>query len=206
MATARKRKPKVEGGSIVLFPLYDGRYVVTKVLFASQRVKYLMLIGVTKTLTSEPSLPREVDWQFARLIYTSSNSVQLGLWPLVGQAPLSGEEQSMSLRIVAGEVWVGDEKLRKATSEDRKKLPEETVYLDLAAEIEMRAIVDPDNQEMHDRDAGYARAYFLRGRALSQLGELSQAIKHFDAGLRHQPENRDLLTARAEALEQAERS
>jgi tetratricopeptide (TPR) repeat protein len=206
MATARTRKPKVEGGSIVLFPLYDGRYVVTKVLFASRLAKDLILLGVTKTLTSELSLPRDVDWQFVRLIYMSNYSVQLGLWPLVGQAALSAEEQSMSLRMAGGEVWVGDEKLRKATSEDRKKLPEETVYLDLAAEIEMRAIVDPDNQEMRDRDAGYARAYFLRGRALSQLGQLSQAIKYFDAGLRHQPENRDLLTARAETLEQAERS
>ena len=54
-------------------------------------------------------------------VYTGAQAVGRR-WPVLGRCALKEDERSASLRIVAGDVWVADEHLRPATSEDLKSL------------------------------------------------------------------------------------
>ncbi len=62
------------------------------------------------------------------LIYTGTNLIKNGTWPIIGSYPLSESEQKANKRIVGGDVWVADECLGHATNNELESLPKMKVF------------------------------------------------------------------------------
>lgn len=105
--------------------------VVAKVLYASRFFRDLVLLGVYLdgyVADRQPDL----------LVYTSGKCIGSGGWREVGNEEVSAAERNLSLRIVGGEVWQGDEVLRAASEDDWKKLSNMAASGCAAAETKIR--------------------------------------------------------------------
>jgi hypothetical protein len=94
-----------------------------KVLFCSKRYENVILIAFgdgshreTKTGEFNPTAFN------GRRVYTGAQAVGRR-WPVLGHCALTEDETQASWRIVAGDVWLADERLRTATPEDLKAFP-----------------------------------------------------------------------------------
>ncbi|WP_409285181.1 hypothetical protein [Pseudomonas protegens] len=114
---------KTTVGDIVLIPITQG-FRPAKVLYVSQRYKDTILLGLYATCVSAQQLPEPLADTFALLLYTSKAPVQKQRWPRVGHEALRESQTRLDLRVVAGELWQGDEHLGVASAEQRKTLPE----------------------------------------------------------------------------------
>ncbi|WP_146249910.1 MULTISPECIES: hypothetical protein [unclassified Pseudomonas] len=114
---------KTTVGDIVLIPITEG-FRPAKVLYVSQRYKDTILLGLYATCVSAQQLPEPLADTFALLLYTSRAPVQKQRWPRVGHEALRESQTRLDLRVVAGELWQGDEHLGVASAEQRKILPE----------------------------------------------------------------------------------
>lgn len=114
---------KTAVGDIVLIPLAEG-FRPAKVLYVSQRYKDTILLGIYKTAVNGQQMPDELPDGFALLLYTSKASIQKQRWPAVGHEPLRTAQTQLDRRIVATQLWQGDEHLGPASAQDRLDLPE----------------------------------------------------------------------------------
>lgn len=127
-------------GDIVLIPISEG-FRPAKVLYVSQRYKDTILLGVYATCVATRQLPDELADTFALRLYTSKAAVRKQRWHRVGHEALRETQTGLDLRIVAGELWQGDQHLGVASPEQRKNLPEMLVMG--AALVEKKAAAIP---------------------------------------------------------------
>jgi hypothetical protein len=120
----------VQVGDIVAIPV-DGATHRAEVLFVSSYFLNLILIGLLGR--DQPN------WPYVALVYTSRESIP-NPWPIVGT---SGKAPpiSLSTRVVAQNVWVGDEQGRVATSVDRDRFPLMRVAGQTAVERIIREVI-----------------------------------------------------------------
>ncbi len=111
-------------GDVIRIPLSDGQIALGKILFISKRYKNVMLVGVYPFRHSPMELPSTWPKEFAGMMYTSTRGVSSGEWDVVNHQTVTVEEHQLSTCIIAGEVWVGDEHIRSATTQDLGNLPE----------------------------------------------------------------------------------
>jgi hypothetical protein len=125
--TAKKATPKkAKEGDVLRIPLPTGMSAFAKVLYASRRYRNVMLLGVARTTQPSASIPIDLDFS-AGLFYTSVVCpFDLG-WEIVTRIPLTQSETLRSVRIVAGDVWVGDAHVRPASDSDLETLPQMSV-------------------------------------------------------------------------------
>jgi hypothetical protein len=118
-------------GDVIMIPVSNEAFAAAKVMFLSKRNPSLLILGVATDQTySKATLPDPLPRSFPLILQTSrvlienpaGNDLGDGIWHLVGHDPAPVPEDA-SLRIVHGEVCREDEPIRKATEEDRKKLP-----------------------------------------------------------------------------------
>ncbi|MCD5989312.1 hypothetical protein KDX30_15525 [Pseudomonas sp. CDFA 553] len=95
-----------------------------KVLYVLQRYKGVILLGVYKKSVTLQQLPDQLPDTFEVLIYTSKAPIQKQRWRYVGHEDLRSTQENLDHRVVAGELWQGNNHLGSASVEDKKKLPE----------------------------------------------------------------------------------
>ena len=117
---------KAKAGDVVRIPLPKGAYGFAKVLYTSQRYRDVMLLGVARGTHLSSSIPTGLDFT-AGLFYTSVACPVYNSWDIVARVTPSDSEAACSLRIVAGDVWIGDTHLRPASNADRTRLPQMSV-------------------------------------------------------------------------------
>ncbi|WP_025130696.1 hypothetical protein [Pseudomonas sp. PH1b] len=110
-------------GDILLIPISEG-FRPAKVLYVSQRYKDTILLGLYATRVTIQQLPNELADSFALRLYTSKAPVQRQRWHWVGHEALRESQTGLDLRVVAGELWQGDQHLGTASPEQRRGLPE----------------------------------------------------------------------------------
>ncbi|MGC5704037.1 hypothetical protein J4P02_27930 [Pseudomonas sp. NFXW11] len=110
-------------GDIVLIPISEG-FRPAKVLYVSQRYKDTILLGLYASSVTTRQLPDALADTFALRLYTSKAPVHKQRWHWVGHETLRESQTGLDLRIVAGELWQGDQHLGMASPEQRKHLPE----------------------------------------------------------------------------------
>lgn len=119
--SAPRQKAKV--GDIFRIPLPSGMTAFGKVLYSSRHYRNVMLLGLSRGAYSSVDVPPPRDYS-AEFFYTSVICPMHIGWEVVECAPISEAEAGLSLRIVAGDVWLGDTRIRPASDADRNALPE----------------------------------------------------------------------------------
>lgn len=199
-ATKAKSPGKLEGGEIVLIPLHDGRFGVTKVLYAGHHPNFrnTILLGVSKEIVSSVTAPAKLPKKFGAPFYTWSSAIKKGEWPVVAKDEITDEEQALSIRVNTGKLWSGDELLREATPVDKKKYPLMTTAGPLLAEIKVRehlGLGDPYPED--NPNPMYALAYMRRGRTMAERGEHKEALSEFKTAIDMDANCREAYVARA---------
>lgn len=135
---------RVAAGDVVLIPVPNGGFGVTKVLYASRYFKNVILLGVYKLKLFQVKMPEVLPQEFVLPhIYTGNQGIGEGcMWPRVGNVGVTDSENAMSLRVVAGHVYLGDECIRAATREDERTLPFMGVAGQLLVEEQVARVVD----------------------------------------------------------------
>ncbi len=118
----KAKSVKAESGDVFRIPLPSGTNAFGKVLYTSRRYRDVMLFGVAQGAHSASAVPPSLDYS-AGLFYTSVICpVHLG-WDVTARESVSETETACTLRIVAGDVWLGDTHVRPASDADRRTLP-----------------------------------------------------------------------------------
>lgn len=97
---------------------------LAKVIYTSNYFKDVILIKLYLSPVEADKVPSNylVDSDF-KLIYTGKDSVKKSTWNLIASQQVSADEKKLTKRIVAGDVWVGDDMIGKASDSDLEKLP-----------------------------------------------------------------------------------
>jgi hypothetical protein len=195
-----KPRPKIVGGEIVLVPLYDGRYGVTKVLYTSKLSDFRnrVLLGVSNDIVTGIQTPAKLPTKFGKHFYTWTDCIKSGDWPIVAQAEITDEERALTMRIYTDGLWYLDERLRTATREDIAKYETMTTGGSLLAEIEVRehlGLGDPWPEG--NPNPMYALAYLRRGKAKAEQGDHKEALEYFKVAIDMDANCRDAYVARA---------
>jgi len=114
---------KTTVGDIVLIPLARG-FRPAKVLYVSQRYKDTILLGLYATTVSAPQMPADLPDGFGLVLYTSKAPLRTQRWRQVGHQALTAAQCGLDRRIVATELWQGDEHLGPASAQDQLDLPQ----------------------------------------------------------------------------------
>jgi hypothetical protein len=123
-----KAKRRIVAGDLIAVPIASGEYVLCRVLFASRRYRKVILLGCSDVLLTSPNLPAQLPARFDALrIYTASQCISSGRWHWLGSTPATADDDQASLRTIAGSVWLRDEELRQADSQDELELPKMSV-------------------------------------------------------------------------------
>ncbi len=139
------KRVRAKVGDIILVPFDETSYVVGKVYFVSKWFTNVILVGFSKLVINEVKMPEILPEFFHKQIYTSKACINTPNWHRVGNVPLNSNEEGLSLRQCAGEVWVEDTLLRVASSEDEKNLPELLVHGQLAVEIVVKSWIESED-------------------------------------------------------------
>ncbi len=125
-------------GDVIAVPAGDAEREC-QVLYVSTYFRDVVLLGVLPAVQGE---------RYELLIYTAAlASVRAGDWKIVGtKEPF--EPELLSTRIVATDVWRGDEKLRPANSSDRTLLPTMRVAGQGAVEKMLQSLTANDQSKM----------------------------------------------------------
>lgn len=121
-------KHRVNVGDLYAIP--SGQvFGLAKVIFRSLRYKNVILIRLYHERASDPQGLRAPDPKaHSALYYTGIQAAQHGSWIHLGQQVVTVEELSMTKRVSAGEVWIEDTHLGRATEQDMKTLKRMDVY------------------------------------------------------------------------------
>jgi hypothetical protein len=117
------KREKIAVGDVALVPTGIGRAIPAKVLYVSSYFKDVILLALYRSVVAHGTGLPEFPDPPALLVYTSQTPILRGRWPKVGHRPVSDGERGLAKRIVAGDVWLGDECLGPASPEDTKLLP-----------------------------------------------------------------------------------
>ena len=122
------RKPPVAAGDLIAIPVECG-FVPAKVLFVSSYFKDVVLLSIASRRVSnvvevEQAAPVEHD----RLHYTRAAPFRNGRWNVVARQEIMPPEHALSRRIVAGDVWLGDEHLGPADDDELRTLAQMLVH------------------------------------------------------------------------------
>ncbi|GIX02821.1 MAG: hypothetical protein KatS3mg112_1758 [Thermogutta sp.] len=178
--TLKPKSIKPQAGDIILIPLSMDEYVVAKVLFASKIFKHCILLGVTDIVLRSLVMPASVPSQYILHIYATDQEFIEGIWHKVGNLPLSELEERASLRLVGDEVWLGDQLLRKASTQDSKTLPHMSPGGSVAVEYEIQcALGRLRSGSVQER----AKVYHLRGLLYLQRNEPKKALEYLNQAL-----------------------
>jgi tetratricopeptide (TPR) repeat protein len=179
----KKKKMQFRAGDIILIPISIDRYVVAKVFLASHVYKHCIFIGVTNTITDSLVVPASEPSEYIAQFFTTDQPLYEGIWHKVGELPLRDRERQATLRIdglVGGSVWLGDERLRTATKQDRAKIPVMSVTGDLAVEYDIQvALGRLKARSVQER----ARVCHLRGLLYLQRNEPKKALEYLNQAL-----------------------
>lgn len=179
-ATMKRKSIKPQGGDIILIPVSIDEYVVAKVLFASRIFKHCMLLGVTDLVIRSLVMPSSVPSQYVAYIYATDHDLVEGIWHKVGNITLLEKELKASLRLVGDEVWLGDQLLRKASTQDRKTLPHMSPGGGIAVEYEIQcALGRLKAGSVQER----AKVWHLRGLLYLQRNEPKKALEYLNQAL-----------------------
>ncbi len=101
-----------------------GKNALAKVIYTSNYFKDVILIKLYLSSIEADKVPSNylVDSDF-KLIYTGKDSVKKSNWNLIASQQVSADEKELTKRIVAGDVWVGDDMIGKASDSDLEELP-----------------------------------------------------------------------------------
>jgi hypothetical protein len=132
---------RVRAGQLVAIPISNHGFALAHVLWLSHRFRNVALIGVFPGLRASASALPESDRPFVSLLYTGSQPISRGIWPVVGLLPLHTGDGHLSLRRVAAQVYLADEAVRLATPEDESQLPEMDVLGAAAASLKIARVL-----------------------------------------------------------------
>jgi len=178
--TMKPKSIKPQGGDIILIPLSMDEYVVAKVLFASKIFKHSILLGVTDLVIRSLVMPTLVPSQYILHTYATDQELIEGIWHKVGNLPLSELEERASLRLVGDQVWLGDQLLRTASTQDKKTLPHMSPGGGIAVEYEIQgALGRLRSGSVQER----AKVWHLHGLLYLQRNEPKKAIEYFNMAL-----------------------
>ena len=119
------KKKGIATGDIVLIPLGSDIYNVSKVIYLSSHFKNGMALGVYNIFIRDDSNISELNMEYSAVLYTSTEGITDNHWRIVDNSPVTNSDLILTKRIVAGDVWQGDEKIGKATPDDYKNLPKQ---------------------------------------------------------------------------------
>lgn len=114
---------KTAVGDIVLIPLAQG-FRPAKVLYVSQRYTDTILLGLYATTVGAAQMPADLPDDFGLTLYTSKAPIRTQRWLQVGNQALTATQRGLDRRIVATELWQGDEHLGPASAQDQLDLPQ----------------------------------------------------------------------------------
>ncbi len=109
-------------GDIILIPI-ESSFKPAKVLYVSKYYKDVILLGIYKNSVSSQEMPADLPDEFEVLLYTSKAPIQRKRWLYVGHEELKPTQTNLDLRVVAAELWQGDNCLGPASEEDKRNLP-----------------------------------------------------------------------------------
>jgi hypothetical protein len=115
------RKENVDIGELILIPIENG-FVPAKVLYLSQRYKNVIMLGIYNIRMHIRQRPEILPVSFGLMVYTSQVPVLKKRWISIGHQPLLAGQDGIAKRIVAGDVWLGDQRLGTASENDRRSL------------------------------------------------------------------------------------
>jgi hypothetical protein len=178
----KKTKPRM--GDVLMIPVSMEAFALAKIMFISTRDTRLMILGVATDRTyGEATLPDPLPRSFPRILLTSITLVEnratahlgKGPWRVVGHDPAPVPADA-SLRISNGEVYREDQPIRKATEEDRKKLPFQGIDGCMLVEWRIQdALGIPRTPKRGDDDKA-ALAKAARAKAAAARADSSGAI------------------------------
>ena len=110
---------------VIGIPLASGeQFRAAKVIFCSKHYRNLILIAFHQLPVVGEGVRNFDSAEFSgRRVYTGAQIIRSGRWKILGECDLTQEEANASLRIVAGDVWFGDQHLRPASAFDLESLP-----------------------------------------------------------------------------------
>ena len=118
---------KIKVGDLIAIP--SGAYVgLAKVIYVSSYFRQVVLLKLYRVAFQEQERHFPCAEASANLYYTSSGPIFTGRWTVTGFEPMSECECLLSRRIVASDIWVGDECLGQASEHDLETLPKMLVY------------------------------------------------------------------------------
>ncbi len=177
---ARKRfRLDLQAGDIVLIPVSLDEWVVAKVIFVSKVFRHCILIGVTDEITRSRTMPASMPARYILQTWTTDQEFIEGIWHKVGNLPVSEKERQASLRLVADEVWLGDEVLRKATERDKTRLPHMSPGYGVATACEILEALGRLKGSVQER----AKVWHLFGLLYLQRNEPKNALVHLNQAL-----------------------
>jgi len=122
---------RLKEGDIVAVPVESDSLMLCRVLYKSQYFKHVALVGCYGRFIE--SLPVALQLQSGLVgvpLYTTVQPKKIGSWQRLDNQQLSEQEIQLSLRIVAGDVWLGDNHLGAASETELASLPQMDVYGD----------------------------------------------------------------------------
>ena len=110
---------------VIGIPVAKGdQFRAAKVLFCSKYFRNLILIAFHRSPVIGDGVNSFDSAEFSgRRVYTGAQIIRNGRWKILGECDLTQEESNASLRIVAGDVWLGDQHMRAASARDIESLP-----------------------------------------------------------------------------------
>jgi hypothetical protein len=103
----------------------------------------MMLLGVdTSRVLAHQEAPTQMPREFPLKIYTGANVVEAGQWAKVGSDTSTPIDPNITLRIVANQVYLGDQVIRAVTPEDRQRLPIQRIAGGGAVEEQIQQALD----------------------------------------------------------------
>lgn len=142
-------KKGVQIGDLLAITAAPGLIAAGKVIYLSEYFRHVMAVRVFDCvfdhIPTEAELPVDATY-LDDLIYTGSQSVSKD-WRIIGRRETSAEELQLTRRLVAGDVYIGDENLGRASDDDRRRLRSMGV-------AGMYAVHDSLARKLKDRKAG----------------------------------------------------
>jgi len=122
---------RLKEGDVVTVPVEDKTLMLCRVLYKSQRFKHVALVGCYgRFVESLPVASQLQSGLVGNPLYTTVQPKMIASWQRLDNQPLSEQEVQLSLRIVAGDVWLGDKHLGTASHSELASLPKMDVYGD----------------------------------------------------------------------------
>ncbi|AIW42056.1 MULTISPECIES: immunity 26/phosphotriesterase HocA family protein [Paenibacillus] len=119
------KRIKHREGDIFVIPMHDGRFAVCQVICALYgRFKKAFSFGVLSIGQNQAYKGEKTYLPFTNyrgrfeVIFTATQNMTKGVWPIIDQRPLSEEQQQLKYFNCAGHLYCGDEYIRNLELEE----------------------------------------------------------------------------------------